>query len=287
MIYRYISVVFKSLKINNRAYNSITGQRETFPGLPGEPRRKSPCRPAGREAFRVRRGAPAAIPPRCPAPRPPPPGPPSAAGAAGAAAAAIGLKIASSLPLPSLGPGSRRRPAPGPAARRLHRPRRAARQGGRAAGSEGGRAAGREGKGGKEDAAGRALPRRRCADGLRGPGRAARPLHAHDPGAQVRGPGLQDGMCLLLRLARECSDPPPAASAPPPAAAPSPPRRSPSPPARAAASPQAAEPALALPPPAAGPRPPLLPARGRGAPAHRRRLVLPAFVCLFSSFEAL
>lgn len=95
--------------------------------------------------FRAHRGAPAAIPPRRPAPRPPPPGPPSAAAAAGAAAAAIGLKIASSLPLPSLGPGSRRRPAPGPAARRLHRPRRAARQGGRAAGSEGGRE-GREGR---------------------------------------------------------------------------------------------------------------------------------------------
>lgn len=78
------------------------------------------------------------------------------------------------------------------------------------AGRAGGRERGREGgKGGKEDAAGRALPRRRCADGRRGPGRAARPLHAHDPGAQVRGPGLQDGVCLLLRLARECSEPTP------------------------------------------------------------------------------
>lgn len=280
--------VFKSSKMNNRAYK--TGPRETCPGLRGEPRSEVSVLLLWARRFSGEERGLGGNPARCPAPRPPPPGPSSAAAAAGAAAAAIGLKIASSLPLPSLGPGSRRRPAPGPAARRFHRRRRAARRGGRAGG--------KGGQGGKEDAAGRALPRRRCADGRRGPGRAARPLHAHDPGAQVRGPGLQDGMCLLLRLARECSEPPPAASAPPPAAAPSPPL----PPQPLAPSPgrclslrlqNPPDPFLHLPRP---PSPlPVLPGSrllSRRSPhisagSSAAAPFLPAFVCLFSSCEAL
>lgn len=149
MIYRYISVVFKSLKINNRAYNSITGQRETFPSLPGEPRRLVSVPPCRERSFSGEARGPGGDPAPLPCPSPAPAGTPECRRRSWCRCRCHWIKN-SIFPPPAL-PRARLPPppCPGPGCPPPPSPAQSG-SAGRAGGRERGREGSREGREGRE-----------------------------------------------------------------------------------------------------------------------------------------